>query len=208
MNDEEVWKTYPKIEWLQGSNLGRVRTLDRYVNGRWGKTLIKGRVLKQRRMKNGYMYVGFRANGKTVYLRVHRVIAMCFLPNPNSLPQVNHKDCDRTDNHLNNLEWCDNSYNMKYREKYGISNTESRGHRIIAINLKTLEVLYFKSQHEAARQLGANQGSVNGVLKGKRNKCSGFWFCHADENAVENTRVKLGNEVAAKVETLLKENQN
>lgn len=204
MNDIEVWKSYPSIEWLQGSNLGNVRTVDRVVVRKDGrKQFVKGRVLKQQRNKNGYMYVGFRANGKAVYLRVHRVIAMCFLPNPNNYPQVNHKDCNPSNNTVSNLEWCTASYNCQYREKYGVSATEARWNRIIAVNLKTLEVNLFPSQMEAARRLGANHGHINSVLIGRLNKHHGYWFTNADNYALEKVRAKFGDSVASKVEKLL-----
>ena len=209
MNDKEIWKAYPPIEWLQGSNSGNVRTLDRCVtrkNGR--KQFIKGRVLKQRRMDNGYMYVSFSVNGKQVHLRVHRIIAACFLDNPDNLPQVNHIDCDRTNNRVENLEWCTREYNNNYRDKFGYGANCGLGRiPVIAINLTTLEVLRFPSQRGAARQLGANLGNIGSVIKGCRKQTGGFWFTYANENAVENTRAKLGNEVARKVEALLKENQ-
>lgn len=202
-NEVEVWKTYPKIEWLQGSDLGNVRTLDHYVMCKDGrKQFVKGHVLPQWHRKDGYMDVKISVNGKKISLKVHRVIASCFLPNPNNLPQVNHIDCDRTNNHVSNLEWCDGSYNNRYREKYGISQTEAIGHRIIAINLKTLEALYFKSQHEAARQLGASNGNINKVIKGQRKTTKGYWFVNADESAVEAVRAKFGNNVANKVSAL------
>lgn len=206
-SEYEVWKPYPEFSWVQGSNFGNVRTLDHYVKDkRYGKRLIKGRVLKQYRQKNGYMYVYFSINGKTVGLRVHRIIAACFLDNPDNLEQVNHIDCNRTNNNVSNLEWCDGYYNSQYREKYGVSATEARGHRIIAINIKTLAVLYFKSQGEAARQLGAYQQNIKDVIKGRRKKHHGYWFTNADEHAVENTRAKFGDKVAGKVKELMEEN--
>lgn len=201
MNDKEIWKTYPPIEWLQGSNLGNVRTLDRCVACKdGGKRLIKGHILPQQFDRYGYMYVTFGMNGKIVHLKVHRVVAKTFLPNPDNLPQVNHIDNDPTNNRVENLEWCTPEYNIEYREKYGTA----LNHTIIAINLKTLEASRFLSQNEAARQLGADQGHIKDVIKGKRKTHHNFWFTNADNNAVENTRAKLGNEVAAKVETLLK----
>ena len=106
-NEEEIWRPYPDYDFIQASNLGRVRTKDRYVRGRNGsKRLIKSRVLKQRDNGLGYMLITFRANGKIVTLLIHRVVAICFLPNPDNLPEVNHIDCDRANNRLENLEWC------------------------------------------------------------------------------------------------------
>lgn len=76
---------------------------------------------------------------------------------------------------------------------------------VIAINIETSGVLWFESQSEAARQLSISRGNINEVIKGKRNKAKGFWFCYADEDALEKTRSKFGDKVADKVEKLLNE---
>lgn len=78
---------------------------------------------------------------------------------------------------------------------------------VIAINIETSEVFWFKSQSEAGRQLDIDTKNVNGVVKGKRHKTKVFWFCYADENAVEKTRKEFGDEVAKKVEELIQQNQ-
>lgn len=207
--EQEIWKTYPEYPFIEASNLGRMRTKDHWVtykNGR--KQLYKSHVLKQQLSKNGYMYITLSVNGKAVYLLVHRVIAVSFLPNPDNLPEVNHKDNDRTNNAASNLEWCTSRYNMAYKEKYGISAKEATKvlrHPLIAINPEFSEVFWFESQHEAARQLGVNQGNMNEVVKRKRQTAGGYWFCNADENAVEKVRAKFGDEIAEKVEELLSE---
>lgn len=117
--EEEVWRTCPEFPFIQASNLGRVRTVDRYViNGRNGsKRLVKGHILKQYLNPNGYMYVHLTVKGKQVNLYVHRVIASTFIPNPDNLPEVNHKDNDRTNNSVNNLEWCTRQYNQDYKKE-------------------------------------------------------------------------------------------
>lgn len=203
MEDEkEVWKTYLDYPFVEVSNLGRVRTKDRYVPSKNGsKRLVKGQVLKQYLKRNGYMQVCISVNGKRVYLLVHRMVATCFLPNPDNLPEVNHKDNDRTNNSVDNLEWCSHEYNDTYREKYGIALYRP----VIAINLETLETFWFDSQHEAQRQLNISRRSIYRVIRGLRSVVHGFWFCNADENAVEKVRAKFGNEVAKKVEELMSE---
>ena len=128
-------------------------------------------------------------NGKHVSKRVHRLVAETFIPNPNGWPQINHKDCNRANDNVDNLEWCDASYNQRYREKYGVSNTETLGHPLFAVNLETLEVFKFKSQHEAARELGVHhQSSITQVVKGEQNQTGGYWFT---ENKNEITKNKL-----------------
>ena len=101
---EEVWKPYPEYPFLQVSNLGRVKTVDRVVtDGRGRKLHIKGRVLKQQLNPNGYMYVTFSVNGKAVHLRVNRMVAIAFIPNPHNYLVVNHLDNNRTNNAVSNL---------------------------------------------------------------------------------------------------------
>ena len=103
---KEVWKTYPEYHFIEVSNLGRVRTKDRVVTRSDGsKLFIKGRVLKQQRDRYGYMFVQFSVSGKRVTLKTHRMVAICFVLNPDNLPQVNHIDCNKHNNNAINLEW-------------------------------------------------------------------------------------------------------
>ena len=207
--EKEIWKTYPKYPFIQASNLGRVRTKDRTVtrsNGR--KYHVKGRVLKQQLNNMGYMYVVFGVNGKHVHLLVHRIVATCFLLNPNNLPEVNHIDNDPTNNCASNLEWCTSKYNSDYKKNFGSSSAQVLGRPVIAVNLETSEVLWFESQHEAERQLGVDQRNISAVVKGKRNKTGDYWFCYADEDAVEKTRAKFGDKIANKVGKLMNEHHN
>lgn len=204
---EEIWKTYPEFDFIEVSNLGNVRTKDRVVirsDGR--KQFVKGRILKQQLDHHGYLTVCFGANGKSIRLYVHRIVAITFIPNPNSYPEVNHIDCDPTNNVVSNLEWCTHQENIAYRDKLGHFVCNNPGKPVIAMNLDTFEVLYFESQHEAARQLRVNQASIWSVINGKRHKTAGgYWFCYADENAIEKTREKFGDAIANKVEELMSE---
>ena len=206
-SEEEIWKTYPEYPFIEASNLGRIRTKDRYVMVKGqGKRLVKGRVLKQRLRSDGYMDVGFGIDGKVVKLRVHRIVATCFIPNPENLPEVNHIDCDPTNNAANNLEWCTSQYNVAYRDKLGHTAKQGGPKRpVIAVNTETFEVFWFESQHEAGRQLDVCVQGVNNVAKGKRNQTHDCWFCYVDENAVEKTREKFGDKIAEKVEKLMRE---
>lgn len=75
------------------------------------------------------------------------------------------------------------------------------------MNLDTLELLWFESQSEAGRQLNADVGSINKVLKGQQKKTHDCWFTYADSSAVEDTRAKFGDKVANKVTELVDKNQ-
>lgn len=176
--ETEIWKKHPEIEKLEVSSFGRVRS-------------VKGHYYKSRPDKGGYLKIGFRVNGKSIAKSVHRLVAQTFLPNPNGFPMVNHRDCDRKNNHVENLEWCTAKYNCQYREKYGVSRTEAAGTPVFAINLTTLEVSHFRAQHEASRELGISDGNINKVIKGSRNQAGGFWFVNDDDKATDAIKNKL-----------------
>ena len=71
-------------------------------------------LLRQSNDKRGYKLVNVRACNQSVQIKVHRLVALCFVSNPNNLPQVNHKDENPANNHASNLEWCDQKYNVNY----------------------------------------------------------------------------------------------
>ena len=195
-NEKEIWRAHPDIVGIEVSTLGRVRTLDKVVSSEKMTRFTKGRILKQKENHNGYMRVTIRIDGKVVHKSVHRLAAQAFLPNPNCLPMVNHKDCDRTNNNVENLEFCTASYNAKYREKYGVSRMEAAGKQVFVINLSTLEATHFQSQKEAGQALGINVGSINNVIKGRRNQAGGYYFKEDDGNGVEIDKDKLNDIMA------------
>ena len=107
MNEE--WRDIEGYEGLyQVSNLGRVKSL----NCRGHKGCIG--ILTPRFDGKGYEMVALYKEGKARNTKVHRLVAQAFIPNPNNYPQVNHKDEDKTNNCVDNLEWCDTQYNNTY----------------------------------------------------------------------------------------------
>jgi len=187
----EVWKKHPDIPGIEVSTFGRVRMQGR-LGSRENRTYSKkGHVLKQSNSSNGYLQVRVLIDGKPAVKYVHRLVAQIFLPNPEKLPQVNHRDCDRKNNNITNLEFCTASYNAKYREKFGVSQTESKGQPLFAINLSTLEVLHFRSQGEAGRALGLFNQNINKVIKGRYKSTGGYWFVNDDGHAVDVVKSKL-----------------
>ena len=114
---EEIWRPIKEYEgYYEVSNLGRVRSIDRVVvdTVRNCERLLKGKVLIQRDNGNGYKNVTFCKEHKLYNKYVHRLVAEAFLPNPDNLPQVNHKDEDKSNNRVDNLEWCSQLYNNIY----------------------------------------------------------------------------------------------
>ena len=108
---DEVWKDILGYEGVyQVSNHGRIRSLDRYV----GRRFFPGKIFSLNPNRYGYVRVDLRYRGKSKSSAVHRLVAEAFLDNPNGLPQINHKDENKSNNHVDNLEWCTAEYNINY----------------------------------------------------------------------------------------------
>ena len=115
--EQEIWLDIKDYSGLyQVSNYGRVRSCERIVNDRWGsgKKILPQTILKPKLTQHGYHSVNLYKNKKYKTKLVHRLVAEAFIPNPYNLPQVNHKDEDKTNNCAENLEWCDAKYNANY----------------------------------------------------------------------------------------------
>lgn len=108
----EEWRSVIGYEGLyEVSNTGRVRSLDRCVKYSNGQIhLYKGKILSPVIKDNGYLVVNLQR--RTFY--IHRLVTEAFIPNPDNLIEVNHKDEDKTNNSVDNLEWCDHKYNVNF----------------------------------------------------------------------------------------------
>ena len=111
----EVWKPIKGYEGLyEISSLGRVRSLDRLVKGKWGKIKLTGKILKGVKDKDGYLVITLSKDGKQKTFKIHRLVAIHFIPNPNNYKEINHKDENKENCKYKNLEWCDKKYNANY----------------------------------------------------------------------------------------------
>lgn len=104
---EEIWKELPDFEGnYYVSNLGQIKSTPRKGSA--------GGIMKGTKDKKGYVVVTLRLNGQQYTKKLHRLIAEVFVPNPEGLPEVNHKDEDKSNNRVDNLEWCTTEYNHEY----------------------------------------------------------------------------------------------
>ena len=160
--EKEIWKPILNYEGLyEVSNWGRVKSL------KFGKE----RILKPGTNKYGYLIVILCKNGKVKSFSVHRLVAEAFLPNPHNYPCVNHKDECKTNNNVNNLEWCTYTYNNNYGTKIErISKNRDTSKYFKPILQYTLDGVFvreWKSIAEAGRN-GFNQGHITDCCRGKR----------------------------------------
>lgn len=189
MSNQEEWRDVVGFEgFYQVSNLGRVKSLDRdipYIFN--GKTVIqhkKGQIMKLHPDSDGYLRVNLHvAHVKNKLLGVHRIVAQAFIPNPENLPCVNHKDYDKANNHVDNLEWCSVEYNNQYSNneerrphsmyvRIGRDSVKVTGHPIRCIETGQI----FSSMIEAERQLGLGSGVVCYSIQLSRPTKEGYTF--------------------------------
>ena len=112
---KEIWKNIKGYENLyEVSNYGNVRSLDHYRNNNNGIAFQKGKILKPGIQNTGYASVVLSKEGKTKCYKVHRLVAETFIPNTNNYKCVNHKDENKLNNMVENLEWCNHEYNNNY----------------------------------------------------------------------------------------------
>lgn len=182
---EEIWKDINRYEGLyQVSNFGRMRSL-----GNGNSNNSKVRILKVSKNRCGYLCVCLCKDGKQKTFKLHRLVAETFLPNPLNLPQVNHKDEDKTNNFVGtpendykdgNLEWCDNKYNSNYgtrnkrisKSQSGVLNTK-KSKPVLQYSLDGTFIREYPSASECGRN-GFNQGLVSTCCRGECSQAYGF----------------------------------
>lgn len=159
---QEIWKDIKDTKGrYQVSNLGRVKR----------KSFTKeDRILKPE-LRTGYPSIQICLNGKRKHARIHRLVATAFIPNPDNLPQVNHKDRDRTNNRVDNLEWCEEKYNL------------SHARMLKPVYCYDLDKV-FESASVAEKETGVNRTSIVKCCKNIQNSAGGMWWSY-EENKNE-----------------------
>lgn len=181
--DKEVWKDIPNYEGIyQISNYGRVKSLERTIKHKTaygGLYHIKGKILKPKIEKDGYFRIGLKKDRVKKFYRLNRLVAQTFIANPNNYPIVNHKDENKQNNSMDNLEWCTQKYNINYGN--GINKGKLK--RSVKVNQYDLNNKYIKtwdSINEAVRYYNGNT-NICQCCKGKRKKCCGYRWKYANE---------------------------
>lgn len=169
---EEIWKPVVGYEGMyEVSNLGNIKSLN--YNGTREK-----RVMKPTDFGGGYLRVKLWKNKTPKLFFVHRLVAQAFIPNPDNLPEINHKDENPSNNRVENLEWCDRKYNINYgtrTEKYIRTNTNGKkSKQVVQYSLDGEAIKVWPSTSEIQRQLGFRSGNISNCCKGRQKTAYGF----------------------------------
>lgn len=184
---QEQWKSLSKYKGLiEVSTLGRVRRLHR-----------KSDILKPKLDKRGYLCVHIRISklGINKMVKIHRLVAEAFIPNPNNLPIVNHKNEIKTDNRVGNLEWCTHKYNVNYgtglkRRAYNSRNQVHRSCPILQYSLNGEFIQEFPSFKEVQRYLGKSYSNVWNVCNGRGISAYGYKWSY---KYIEGKKIEIPN---------------
>lgn len=172
---EERWLPVAGFEGLyEVSDQGRVKSLKRLVKRKTkGDYIVKERILKPFTRGDGYVFVPLSKNGTRCTKSVHRLVAEAFIPNPDNLPEVNHKDENKSNNELGNLEWCDQEYNSNYgTSKVRLGDKVAK--KVSAIDVHGRVVATFRSQSDAERMTGISQSSISACINSVQSTAGGY----------------------------------
>lgn len=160
--NEEVWKDVKNYDGLyQVSNLGNVKSLNRKGT--------KGGLIKQDLRKDGYLQVHLTKNRKMKNYLVHRLVAEAFISNLNNLEEINHKDENKQNNKLDNLEFCTRKYNMNYGTR-----PYKNAKKVCQTDLNNNIIKIWNSIREASRNTNINSSHISKCCKGLLRTSGGY----------------------------------
>lgn len=151
------------------SNLGRVKSLSRKLNTFRGYRITNERIMKPRKDKEGYLLVNLRLENVMTTFKIHRLVAIAFIPNPNNKPEVNHNDGDKTNNEYTNLIWSTSKENCHHKLQH-IKSTHKR------FKLKANDVIFIRdfyikntnvSKQNLANLFNIKKSTLDNLLKNR-----------------------------------------
>lgn len=161
LTETEIWVPVAGFEGLyEVSNIGRVRAPSKVINGPRGRATRKAKMLKPYRKSNGYLNIVTVNNNIKVYNWVHRLVAQAFIPNPENKKEVNHKDFDKTNNRVSNLEWCSRKENSDHARATKDFYPKSISYPV----LDTYTGVVYRSIHYLCKQQGLERNVTSKQL--------------------------------------------
>ena len=177
----EVWKPVRGyVGFYEVSNFGRVRSVNRtitYIDGR--NCFYGSKLLTLKKDRYGYLKVELCKNNQKKQVLVHRLVAEAFIPNPHNLPQVNHKDEDKTNNCVWNLEWCDGKHNVNWgtrNERMSKNSLNKNGKTVILTTKHGIYLHEWTSVREMERQTGISHNIIYPMITKRKPFPSGLFL--------------------------------
>lgn len=181
----EIWTPIKGYEEsYEVSDLGRVRSLDRYTPTWNGQVFKKGVIKTPKENKDGHMRVWLSKDSKKTPYFVHRLVAEAFIPNPEKHPVVNHIDGDKRNNSVGNLEWCTRSHNDKHAFQTGLRRVTDGGtsKKVAKVDPKTNIILaVYPSMSAAARTNGITVQMISYCANGMSQLGKGYKWVFVSE---------------------------
>lgn len=179
--ENEVWRDIEGYEGLyQVSNLGRVKSLGRFRKGSGGQmVLVKEKFKIHHDNGHGYKVVSLYKNNRVQTVYVHRLVAAAFIPNFANYEQVNHKDENKSNNRVGNLEWCTPKYNSNYGTARIRNSALTRNHPntsrpVLQFDMNGKFIKEWPSLREPQRCKIASSSSISRVCRGIEKQANGF----------------------------------
>ena len=179
----EEWKEIPNFSKLYYiSNYGRILRIEHtrlsYRYNKSGK-LYPTKILKASKNKQGYINTQINLNNSFKSFKVHRLVAEAFIPNPENKPQVNHKDGNKLNNRVDNLEWCTNGENGKHAWENGlrtkrIGNNNKFSVKVNQYDLNNKLIKEWNCINDITRELGISHGLITAACQGRQKTSHGY----------------------------------
>lgn len=181
----EIWKVIPGYEGIYMiSSIGRLKSLSRPSRNNRGIFNTTETIFTQCKLNStGYFQMRLTKNNRSICFKAHRLVAMAFIANPENKPYINHKNGIKTDNRVENLEWCtpkENSIHasltglLRPSKFKGLTNVSGACKPVLKLDLSGNFIKRYPSLSEASRDMNVRMCSITDAIYGKCHTCKGF----------------------------------
>lgn len=182
----DLKKQWREIKGYEGkyiiSNYGEVISLPRYKQNNSKLQYVEPKeIIRYVNKRNGYVYVQLWNNATYRSIRLHKLVAQTFIPNKDNKLQINHKDGNKQNNKMDNLEWCTNKENIIHAHKMGLANNNNQKIKVNQYDLKGNFIRSFNSILDASKETRVSMGNISLCINNKRKTAGGYIWKYANK---------------------------